>query len=247
MAYHCFAAYYDRLTWDVDYPGRAQYFQALLQKYHRGKVELLLDLACGTGSLSLELARLGYDVIAVDGSEDMLSQAMEKNDGSYPILFLCQQMEDLDLYGTIDAAVCALDSINHVTDPKTVLKIFQRVSLFMNPGGIFLFDVNTPYKHREILSDSTFVYEDDDLYCVWQNGPADQEDCVEITLDFFSWNGESYDRESESFKERAYAPELLTEWLRESGMEVLAIYGDDTFQTPVENTQRLIFVTRKSE
>ena len=105
MAYHCFAAYYDRLTWDVDYPGRAQYFQALLQKYHRGKVELLLDLACGTGSLSLELARLGYDVIAVDGSEDMLSQAMEKNDGSYPILFLCQQMEDLDLYGTIDAAV----------------------------------------------------------------------------------------------------------------------------------------------
>ncbi|MBC8569558.1 class I SAM-dependent DNA methyltransferase [Zongyangia hominis] len=247
MAYHSFASYYDRLTWDVDYPGRAAYFHALFERFQTRKVELLLDLACGTGSLSMELAKLGYDVIAVDGSEDMLSEAMEKNDGAYPILFLCQQMEELDLYGTIDGAVCALDSLNHVTDPEKVRRILDKVSLFMNPGGIFIFDVNTVYKHREVLSESTFVYEDDDLYCVWQNGPMDEDHCVEIALDFFSFNGESYDRESECFKERAYPPEELEGWLQKAGMEVLGIFGDDTLEPPKADAQRLIFVTRKSE
>ena len=167
--YSYFAGVYDELTGNISYKERAAYFHAIIEKY-RTKGPILLDLACGTGSLSVELSRLGYDVIGVDNSPEMLSVAQQKRcESGEDILFLCQDMTALDLYGTIDATVCALDSINHVTDPKAVRKIFQNVSLFTIPGGLFIFDVNTPYKHRSVLGNNTFVYDCSDVYCVWRS------------------------------------------------------------------------------
>ena len=233
--YGGFSCFYDRLTENVGYPARAAYFDELIRRWAARPAELVLDLACGTGSLSLELARLGYDVIGVDGSPDMLAEAMEKKlRQQADVLFLCQDMDGLDLYGTVDAAVCALDSLNHITDAGTVQQVFDRVSLFLAPGGVFLFDVNSLYKHREILAGQTFVYDFGDLYCVWQNACEDGE-TVDISLDIFAQEeGEGYRRYTESFSERAYSHEQILEFIEKSGMKLLAVYGDDTFNPPPE-------------
>lgn len=134
MPYHAFAAYYDRLMEQVDYRRRAQYFDSVIRQ-HLSVAEkpILLDLACGTGSLSVELSRLGYDVIGVDGSADMLSEAASKGAGE--ILWLCQDFSSLDLYGTVDAAVCALDSLNHITDETALEAAIGRVALFTAPAA----------------------------------------------------------------------------------------------------------------
>lgn len=241
MAYTCFASYYDRLTGNVAYAERARYFDELIKK-NIDHVGLLLDLACGTGSLSAELIALGYDVIGVDGSAEMLSVAASKVSSG---LFLCQDMTALNLYGTVDVTVCALDSINHVTSAKAVQAVFDRVTMFTAPGGLFVFDVNTVYKHREVLGDNTFFYENDDCCCVWRNAYEEKQHIVNIGLDFFVKDGEIYRRESESFRERAYATAELAEFIRHAGLELVALYEGDTFDAPGDKTQRLVYVTRK--
>ena len=146
-SYEFLAGCYDELTYDVGYSAWADYIEAHFRK--RGLPgKTVLDLACGTGSLTRELALRGYEMIGVDRSPEMLSEAAEKNRdaGEVPPIFLCQSMDKLDLYGTIDACVCCLDSVNYVTDPKQLRKAFQRVYLFLMPGGLFLFDINTPSK-----------------------------------------------------------------------------------------------------
>lgn len=245
MSYNVFAAYYDRLTREVDYRRRAQYFDQIIRQHFQVTDEtILLDLACGTGNLSVELSALGYDVIGVDGSPDMLSEAVSKNNGEKRILYLCQDMASLDLYGTIDVAVCALDSLNHLTDAVKLKKVFEKVSLFTAPGGLFLFDVNTEYKHREILGNQTFVYDLDDLYCVWQNA-TDEALTTEISLDFFVRRGNTYLRESERFFERAWPQEHLRGLLEQTGYQLLYIYEGDTLEPLSSTAQRAVFVARK--
>ena len=136
--YGAFAWYYDELTENVSYQKRADYFLQLIEKFGSSG-PIVLDLACGTGSLSMELAQRGCDVIGVDASEDMLSVAQEKamEHPEWDILYLCQSMTELDLFGTVDTTICALDSINHLTDPRQVQQTFQKVSLFTAPGGLF--------------------------------------------------------------------------------------------------------------
>ena len=167
-SYDFLAGCYDRLTYDVDHAAWADYIEK-----HFAKEPLpgrtILDLACGTGSLTRELALRGYETIGVDQSPEMLAQAAEKDWDTVPIrpLFLCQPMERLDLYGTIDACVCCLDSVNYVTDPKKLARAFQRVHLFLTPGGLFLFDINSPRK-LEGLDGQIFLDETEDTYCVWR-------------------------------------------------------------------------------
>ncbi len=244
MAYEVFADYYDRLTGNVEYKQRAEYILRLLSN-HSHEPGLTLDLACGTGSLTLELKKLGVDIYGIDGSADMLSVALQKAaDEGEQILYLCQKMQSIDLYGTIDTCLCTLDSINHLTDKKLVQKTFNRVSLFMNQGGLFVFDANTVYKHREVLADNVFVFDTDEVYCVWQNTPL-EDNMVEISLDFFIPEGQNYYRMTENFRERAYTTEELSEMLRSAGFELEGIYGDMTQDAPREDEQRLIFVARK--
>lgn len=240
-----FAAFYDRLTGEIDYRRRAQYFDQIIRQHITVTDEtILLDLACGTGSLSVALSALGYDVIGVDASADMLSEAVSKDSGARRVLYLCQPLESLDLYGTVDVAVCALDSVNHITDLKTLEKAFARAALFTVPGGLFVFDANTEYKHRAVLAGNTFVYDLADVYCVWQN-TTDEILKTEIELDFFVPDGSKYRRESERFFERAYTAEQLAAALLKAGYELLSVYAADTFEPLAPDSQRAVYVARR--
>ena len=167
--YKDFAFFYDLLMKNADYEGRFDYIIGLLTENGIGE-GILLDMACGTGTLSKMFAQKGFDVVGVDASEEMLSKAQEKKlEENFDALFLCQKMEELDLFGTIDAAVCTLDSLNHVTEKGKIIEIFRRVALFMNDGGVFVFDVNTLYKHRKVLGNNAFLFDTENVFCAWQN------------------------------------------------------------------------------
>ena len=248
--YRIFSQFYDNLTFNVDYKKRADYIQSVLSLCGH-EMGLTLDLACGTGSLTVELKRRGVDIFGIDGSYDMLSIAMDKAyDEELEMLFLCQQMENLDLYGTIDTCICTLDSLNHITDKSKLQRVFDRVALFMNEDGYFVFDVNTVYKHRHILANNTFVYDTDKVYCVWQNS-LKENNIVRIDLDLFEREGETdselYRRYSEHFKERAYEIDELTAMLSQSGFEVKAVYRDMSTEPLEADSDRAVFVARIRE
>lgn len=244
--YSFFSSVYDALTENVNYADRADYIADLLAD-NGIKGGILLDLACGTGTLSIEMANKGFEVIGVDSSADMLSVAMNNAyESDKSILFLCQPMQQLDLYGTINAAICTLDSINHLTDPADVQATFDKVSLFTEPGGIFIFDVNTVYKHREILASNTFVYDMDDVYCVWQNSLDSETDTVQIDLDIFEEIDDGiYERMQESFCERAYSLPMIEEMLCKAGFETVAVYDELSREEPKENSERIFVIARK--
>ncbi len=245
MAYDIFARFYDSLTENVGYKKRADYFCRLLSSCNEQK-GILLDLACGTGTLSIEFAKRGYDVIGVDCSVGMLSEARRKcAEAGQNILLLCQNAAELDLYGTIDFAVCALDSINHFSGADEVQTAFDKVSLFMNKGGAFVFDVNTIYKHKNILADNSYIYDFDDVFCAWQNTLNDDMS-VDISLDFFSpaQNG-LWERSTEEFTERAYPLEELEKMLVKSGFSVSGIYDDLTLDPVGPDSERAVFLARK--
>lgn len=244
-SYSFFAKYYDELTQNVEYSRRADYFSALLLScgIESGTV---LDLACGTGSLTVELAKHGYDMIGVDASGDMLCRAQNKafESGVSP-MFLCQRMQELDLYGTVDAAICSLDSINHLTDEKDVKRTFERLRLFVAPGGVFIFDVNTVYKHKNVLGDNAFVYEYPDVFCVWQNSFNGQDNTVDITLDFFENCGETYKRRSENFSERAYEIDFLKSLLDTAGFDTEFVFDDMSREPLRADSQRAVIAARR--
>ena len=180
-----FADFYDSLTDNVEYEKRADYIVNVLEKNFNHDLGLTLDLACGTGTMTMLLKEKGIDVYGVDGSYDMLTVAQQKTmEKGLNILYLCQRMESLDLYGTIDTCICTLDSLNHIVDEKVFTKAIERVSLFMNKGGYFLFDLNTLYKHRKVLANNSFVFETDEVFLAWQN-TLQENDIVDIDLDFF--------------------------------------------------------------
>lgn len=244
-SYSTFAQYYDSLTYNVDYAKRADYFCRLMDSLGHSP-GLVLDLACGTGSLTVELKKRGLDVYGADGSFEMLSVAQQKAaDLGQDILFLCQPMQKLDLYGTVDTVICALDSINHLTSEHDVLAAFRRVSLFLNPGGYFLFDLNTLYKHRHVLANHVFLYDTDSVYCVWQNHYEEKTERVGITLDFFGKEGALYRRSSEHFYERAYSAEKVNELLYSAGLEPVAYYDDCSTDLPRPDSERVVVAARK--
>ncbi len=244
MSYSSFGSVYDLLTENVDYTSICAKICSLLRENGVGK-GLLLDNACGTGTLSVLLAKEGYDVISADSSAEMLSVAMGKaNENTVNILFLNQSMTELDLYGTINACVCTLDSVNHLDNFEQVKKAFETVSLFLEKGGVFIFDVNTLYKHKEVLKDNIFVYDTEKVYCVWQNEP--DGDSVHISLDFFTEdeNG-SYLRTGEYFTETAYGLTELKNLLEESGFYVKNIFDGYTDKPVNKKTERAVFVCIK--
>lgn len=247
MSYSYFAYVYDLLTENVEYSRRADYICSLLAE-NGINGGLLLDVACGTGSLSFEMSKRGFDVTGVDCSEDMLCEAQNKMPQTGEnVLFLCQDMRSLDLYGTVNCAVCTLDSLNHLTNEEDLLKAFKSVSLFLEDNGIFIFDMNTPYKHREILANNSFVYELDNLFCVWQNTLCEDGLTVEINLDFFETeDGRSYERYSESFCEKAYESEIVKKLLKQADFTFAAEYKELTKDAPDEKTERTVFVARRN-
>ena len=186
--YSLFAKYYDAFTENADYAARADYLSELIEKYGKGK-GILLDLACGTGTLSFEMEKRGFDVIGTDISAEMLDEALEKKlQTDSHIIFLNQDMCELDLFGTITACICTLDSVNHIESARKLKAAFSKVSLFSEAGGVFIFDVNTEYKHRAVLGDNAYIYENDTCFLAWQN-EVNEDASVNIYLDFFERNG----------------------------------------------------------
>ncbi len=245
MSYSSFAGVYDALTLNVDYKKRAEYISGILKA---AGIEngLLLDLACGTGSLSVEFSKMGYEVIATDSSPDMLMEAQAKAyNEQQQIMFLCQKMEETDLYGTVRAIVCSLDSINHLSSIEDVEKTFSGLKNFIDNGGIMVFDVNTLYKHKSVLGNNTFIYDEKSVYCVWQNRLLKDDKTVNINLDLFVKNGKAYERFTENFNETAFSVEELKACFTENGFKLVNIYDDMTKNAPHPESERLYFVIRR--
>ena len=246
MSYNEFARVYDFLTINVDYKARAAYLLSLFEQYDK-RPELLLDMACGTAGFSIMFAKENIEVIGVDPSCAMLSVAQKKIlEAQENVLLLCQKASELELYGTVDGAICCLDSLNHITDYDELLASFKRISLFLEPQRLFVFDLNTVYKHEKILSGQTFVYDTDEVYCVWQNSECDKNGLINIDLDFFVSDEQNlFSRSSESFCERAYTKEQISSCLKKSGLKIVAVLGDMSYTQPSEIQERVIYVTRK--
>ncbi|MEE0061380.1 MAG: class I SAM-dependent methyltransferase [Acutalibacteraceae bacterium] len=246
LSYSYFADYYDNLTNNVEYKQYAEYILKLAQRYNHN-MGITLDLACGTGSLTLILKQMGVDIYGVDASPEMLSVAQEKalDNEITGMLFLCQKMQKLDLYGTIDTCICTLDSINHISNIDDVQKVFEKVSFFMNPKALFIFDVNTIYKHTQVLANNTFVYDTEQVFCVWQNTLQEDGTTVEIALDFFENIDGMYRRYSEVFTEKAYTHEQISSMLEKAGFKLLDVFGEMSFENPKEDSQRNIYIAQK--
>jgi len=244
--YSHFARFYDLLQSDVNYDEIAGFYSCLIKRY--GKTGgTLLDLGCGTGSLSERMCEKGYDVIGVDLSSEMLSVAYNKMcEKELEIQYVCQDMTSLELYGTVDVMVSALDCLNHLDGEKAVKKTFAKAFEYLEQGGLLIFDVNTAYKHKELLGDNVYVFEQEGLFCCWQNFYNEDDDSVDICLDFFEEQEDgSHLRFSEEFTEKAYPLDSISEWLTEAGFELIGMY-DGFSDTPADELcERAVFCARK--
>lgn len=245
MSYEALAARYDALTADVPHAAWADYIERHFAQCPI-PVHTVLDLACGTGEMTCLLAERGYEMIGVDRSPEMLDVAAEKARQvvGVPPIFICQSMQALDLYGTIDACVCCLDSVNYVTRPRDLQKAFQRVHLFLMPGGLFLFDVNTPEKLMG-LDGGMFIDETEDTYCVWRADFSKRRNICTYGMDLFFREGEHWRREEEIHEEYAYGLDELEGYLRGAGFSHIRRYGELKSRAPKAGEQRVFFVARK--
>lgn len=238
--YSAIYKYYDSFTGNVDYNRRADFIDSRFLKYR--KPEIILDLGCGTGTLMKLFTDKGYDVIGVDRSSDMLQIAMEKNPGQ---LLLCQDITELDLYGTVQAAVCMQDTLNHLKDLSEFEKAIKKTALFLESDCLFIFDVNSEYKHKTVLSDNVYVYENNKAFLVWQNS-VDDDYNVKMRLDLFETeDGKRYRRESGQIDELFLSSDNIYNVLTDSGFEILETIDGDTLSEISDITQRVLYVVRK--
>ena len=245
MSYSDFALFYDRLTENIDYEALADIYAGLLCKRGAAKGGELLDLACGTGSLSVPLAEHGFNVTAADISEDMLTVAAAKSD---EIHWVKCDMTRLPFDGQFDAVVCALDSINHLPDLSAIQQTFDGVYRSLKEGGVFAADLNTPFKHREILGNNAFTFDYEGLYCGWQNEPdEDNPLCrVDMFLDFFAENEDgSYTRYSDSLSEIAPEPEKIVQMLEKSGFRDIELCEYPTGEKLTDTSEKFTVTAKK--
>ena len=245
-AYEALAVSYDRLTNDVDYQATVEFYNEILRREGL-KPRTAVDLACGTGSVSLLLAKQGLQVTAVDMSEEMLTVAMEKAMAleNRP-RFICQRLEKLWLPKGVDLAVCALDSLDYIVEPENCKEAIRRVYRALNPGGIFIFDVNTPEKLRA-MDGQVFLDEDDDVYCVWRGEFDEETNICSYAMDLFQRRGEVWERSFEEHREYAYSQQQLISYLKEAGFTHIAVYADRLFEAPRPGEQRIYIKARKGK
>ena len=222
--YDALAPWYDSLTGDVPYSAIADFYEAEFAA-DGGEFRLLLDLCCGTGSMTWELAGRGYEMIAADRSVDMLMQAQSKQRAcAAPPLFLCQSAEELDLYGTVDAAVCCLDGFNYIA-PAVLTEVFRRLHLFIRPGGLLLFDIRTPDFLRS-LDGQVFVDEKEDVLCLWRADYDEKLSALVYGMDLFTRRSRLWERSGEEHIEYAHEPEALRKLLETAGFDNVRLRSD---------------------
>ena len=239
--YEELARWYDSLTEDVDYSTFADFYEAEFRR-DGGEFRLLLDLCCGTGTLTAEMCRRGYELIAVDSSEEMLMEAREKSSQlPVPPLLLCQDAAELDLYGTVDGAYCSLDGMNYIPF-SDLRRVFHRLKLFIRPGGLFIFDIRLPDWFRSI-DGQVFVDENEDVLCLWRAEFDEEENDLFYGMDIFSRQGELWQRSEEEHIEYAHSPKDLRELLESSGFENVKLITD----CPQGGQGRMFICARRSE
>ena len=251
-AYHAISAFYDRVNADIDYDAWADYIEDNFRRHLEKRPELLLDLACGTGSMTLTLAERGYDMIGVDGSAEMLNIAMSRalEAGQGEILYLLQDMRAFELYGTVGAVTCCLDSVNYLTEEGDLRACFATVHNYLDPDGLFFFDVNTPYKFETVYGENSYLFDEETedgrlVYCGWQNYYDPRTHLCDFDLSVFTEDADGrYRREDESHTERCYTLSELTETLRETGFELIAVHGDLDGSAPTQDCERWYVVAR---
>ena len=248
MIYDLIAPIYDKINEEIDYSSWADFIEKIIERnYEKGKPELLLDLGCGTGRMTVELAKRGYDMTGVDYSVEMLDAARARAaeaglDGK--ILWLCQDIRAFELYGTVDVTVSCLDTLNHLTTPADLRCCFSLVHNYLDPDGLFMFDVNSPYKFEKIYGDNAYILEDEGVYCGWQNFYDEKSGVCDFYLSIFEEEDGQYYRCDEHQQERCYTKDTLCRLLTESGFEVLEIVSDFDFTEPKDNTERYYIVAR---
>ncbi len=245
-AYGALARSYDRLTNDVSYEAVVDfYFEILARENLRPRTAV--DLACGTGSVAMLLAQRGLRVTGVDMSEEMLCVAAQKaQNGKNRPLFVCQRLQQLRLPKAVDLAVCALDSLDYITDPADCEESIRRIYKALNPGGCFIFDVNTPGKLRA-MDGQVFLDEDDDVYCVWRGEFDEQTNICSYGMDLFQREGDVWVRSFEEHREYAYSAQQLKGYLKAAGFTSVAVYADRRFEAPAPGEQRIYIKARKGK
>lgn len=244
-AYSGFAEVYDLFMDNVPYEAWSQYLIQILKKYG---IEdgLVLDLGCGTGKMTRLLEKAGYDMIGVDYSEEMLGIAREWEQENSQILYLNQDMREFELYGTVKAVVSICDSMNYITEEEDLLTVFQLVNNYLDPGGIFVFDMNTLYKYREILGETTICENREEGSFIWDNYYDEEEQINEYDLTLFIREEDGrYKKYEETHFQRGYALERVKELITEAGMEFVACYGEDSYDSPKPESERVYFIARE--
>ena len=256
--YSAIARVYDRLNADIDYAAWADFVERCFDRFLPNRPALVLDLACGTGSMTLQLAARGYDMIGVDGSAEMLSEAYSRALDQPSILFLQQDMRAFELYGTVGAVTCCLDSLNYLLQYDELCQCFACIHNYLDPDGLLLFDMNTPYKFRHVYGDNAYVLEDElvwdegketeeraAIYCGWQNSYHADTGLCEFDLSLFEELSDgSYRRADEHQTERCYSMEEITSALKFARLELLGVWSDFSFSAPDERTERWYFAAR---
>lgn len=245
-SYESFARVYDLFMDDIPYESWCGYLHSLLEKY--GILDgLVLELGCGTGAMTECLASRGYDMIGVDNSLEMLEIAREKQEASgHDILYLLQDMREFELYGTVRAVVSVCDSINYITEPEELLTVFRLVNNYLDPGGVFIFDLNTLYKYEEILGEQVIAENREESSFIWENWYDPEERVNEYDLTLFIRNQEGlYERYQETHYQKAYALEEVEKLLEEAGLALEAVYDAFTWQPPSPCSERVYFVARE--
>lgn len=251
MIYDLIAPLYDRENAQIDYGSWADFFEEIFSRRMKVRPELVLDLGCGTGSMTLELARRGYDMTGVDYSSEMLQVAKDreaKENLAHDCLWLCQDMCELDLYGTVDACVSCLDTVNHLTSQKELSRAFSLVHNFLIPDGIFIFDINTKHKFESRYANEVYTYETDDAYLVWENDYRPRSGLCDFYITLFKEDADGrYTRCDEVQTERAYSIKTITKVLAESGFTDISVYRDFDFKAGDETAERVFFVARANK
>lgn len=245
-AYGKFAQVYDLFMDNVDYEGWADCLEKHL-KEEGIEDGLVLELGCSTGTMTGLLARRGYDMIGVDNSEEMLAEAMEKKvEDGLDILYLLQDMQEFELYGTVRAAVSVCDSLNYITEKEELLQVFRLVNNYLDPGGIFLFDMNTVHKYRDILGDDTIAENRDEGSFIWENSydPDTGLNIYELAV-FLPREDGFYEKCEELHCQRAYEQAEIETLIREAGMELAGVYDAYTDKPASPNSERLLFIARE--
>ena len=244
--YEKFASVYDVFMNNIDYDMWVNYICKIWQKENI-KPELVAELGCGTGNITCRLSKLGYDMIGIDISEEMLSVAKEKaEENKCNILYLLQDMTEFELYGTVDVILCVCDSINYLVDYDDLKKVFKLVNNYLNPGGLFIFDVNTEYKFKFILGNKTYSDCEDKAAYIWQNYYDSLNKINEYYVNFFVKKKSGlYERTEECHYERAYSVEEIKNAILYSGMDFVAAYDAFSFNEYNDKSQRICFVAKE--